>query len=63
MRDCTLAILEDESKYVIIMSTAGHIYFQCLNQESSAANGTINFVQHFGVKSNSSFVFKQDPSM
>ena len=31
VRDSTLAIFDD-SKYVIIMSTAGHIYFQCLNQ-------------------------------
>ena len=28
VRDCTLAIMEDGFKYVLIMSTAGHIYFQ-----------------------------------
>ena len=32
VRDATLAIFDDGSKNLIIMSTAGHIYFQCLNQ-------------------------------
>jgi E3 ubiquitin-protein ligase UBR4 len=39
VRDCTLAFMEDGSKYVLIMSSAGHIYFQQLTQESSAGNG------------------------
>ena len=39
VRDCTLAIMEDGSKFVLIMSSAGHIYFQQLTQESSASNG------------------------
>ena len=39
VRDCTLAIMEDGSKFVLIMSSAGHIYFQQLTQESSAGNG------------------------
>ena len=39
VRDCTLAFMEDGSKYVLTMSSAGHIYFQQLTQESSARNG------------------------
>ncbi len=38
IRDCTLAFTE-EGKYVIIMSSAGHIYFQALTEDSSAVNG------------------------
>jgi E3 ubiquitin-protein ligase UBR4 len=38
IRDCTLAFTE-EGKFVILMSSAGHIYFQALNSDSSAVNG------------------------
>ena len=38
VRDCTLACINGQ-RYVLIMSSAGHIYFQCLNEESSAAHG------------------------
>ena len=59
VRDCTLACMDDGSKYVLIMSTAGHIYFQCLNDESSAVNGpfyvtNIMDVNHPSIKESSS---------
>ena len=38
IRDCTLAFTE-EGKFVIIMSSAGHIYFQALTSDSSAVSG------------------------
>ena len=38
IRDCTLAFAE-EGKFVIIISSAGHIYFQALTPDSSAVNG------------------------
>jgi hypothetical protein len=38
IRDCTLAFTE-EGKFVVLMSSAGHIYFQGLTEDSSAVNG------------------------
>lgn len=60
VRDCTLAFMKDGSKYVLIMSSAGHIYFQQLTQESSAGNGpfyvtNIMDVSHPAVKDYSNF--------
>ena len=39
VRDCTLAFMEDGAKYLLIMSSAGHIYYQSLSDESSARHG------------------------
>ena len=39
VKDCTLVFLEDGSRHVMIMSSAGHIYFQTMNEESSARHG------------------------
>jgi len=39
VHDCTLAFMPDGSKYVLIMSSAGHIYYQPLCEESSARHG------------------------
>ena len=39
VRDCTLAFMDDGIRYVLIMSSAGHIYYQHLGEESSAQHG------------------------
>eukprot|EP00095_Tigriopus_kingsejongensis_P009320 maker-scaffold486_size158769-snap-gene-0.26 protein:Tk09320 transcript:maker-scaffold486_size158769-snap-gene-0.26-mRNA-1 annotation:"e3 ubiquitin-protein ligase ubr4" len=39
IRDATLVFLEDGSQYILIMSSAGHIYYQALTEESLAQNG------------------------
>lgn len=39
IRDCTLAFMADGLRYVLIMSSAGHIHFQSLTPEASAVNG------------------------
>ena len=39
VRDCTLAYMDDGTRYVLIMSSAGHIYYQSLTDESSASRG------------------------
>jgi E3 ubiquitin-protein ligase UBR4 len=39
VRDCTLAFMEDGTKYLLLMSSAGHIYYQSLSDESSAQHG------------------------
>ncbi len=39
VHDCTLAFLADGSRHVLLMSSAGHIYFQPLCAESAAAHG------------------------
>ena len=39
VRDCTLAFMEDGTKYLLVMSSAGHIYYQALSDESSARHG------------------------
>ena len=39
VRDCTLAFMEDGARYLLIMSSAGHIYYQSLSDESSARHG------------------------
>ena len=39
VRDCTLAFMQDGVRYVLIMSSAGHIYYQPLVLEASAVNG------------------------
>ena len=39
VRDCTLAFMQDGVRYVLIISSAGHIYYQPLVSEASAVNG------------------------
>jgi len=39
VHDCTLAFFPDGSRVVLIMSSAGHIYYQPLQDESSARHG------------------------
>ncbi len=39
VHDCTLAFMPDGRKYVLIMSSAGHIYYQSLCDESLARHG------------------------
>ncbi|CAB4062605.1 UBR4 [Lepeophtheirus salmonis] len=59
VRDCTLSFMEDGTRYVLIMSSGGHIYVQSLTEESSALNGpfyvtNIMDVDHPEIKHSSS---------
>ena len=57
VRDCTLAFMEDGARYLLAMSSAGHIYYQSLSDESSARHGpfyvtSIMDVRHSDIKVN-----------
>ena len=50
-----MAFLEDGSRHVLLMSSAGHIYYQPLCEESSASHGSfyvtnIMEVEHKDIK-------------
>ncbi len=59
VRDCTLAFTEDGQRHVLVMSSAGHIYYQSLTTESLATNGpfyvtNIMDVDHADLRDNNS---------